>query len=1289
MSFKQTHNHDGPIFDQAPGAPASGFFIRRLMSLAGKPVLAEKNLPIRPSNDRLAKKCYISHACRLYRWQHIIQTCRRFRPFIAKGSVLPAGFSEKESDSNRHRLSTAVEKMRATDPNLLAILSARKPELSKKSYNKAQFENKSRPSQSYDFAMPDTHQKLLGSDTNLRSIMFTEHVKNIFRPAQFSGFKPRNDKQPADFIYPDYQAIFSSEFVIDNGDFLPHLPARDYLSLDPGNFGFLPAAKRYNYGLALSAMSTRFKIRNNHQACLFDFRPDFARNLILECKTSLPAMPGKISTRNPQKNHLPQSWAPTKRRLNQHTVTISLPPTPFVMAEPRFYPTPWMRTDCSRIFCVNPGPDSNAKINRTNFIPPFLRVALSAARCRIRLRLALKRAGFTESQPHFSQLLARHNLSVKILATKKLVASYSPFVKKKKPTALQYSPLPDISTANGYAIRRSRMKFISARHVRYCRASLTNCIADLQPTPNMPKASVKSLTRLLFPAPATIHKHREYFAASNLNYSPIKVIYLRPMAFIMRLSAMDLTDIFLPEVQRRALPAVTRFFADHSQRQARQRNRLKSLRFRLFKIDNGLCQVSLRAPRHIASPDASFKILDPAKKIRTAPPSSYRAFSTYKPYIPGYRGRLERFALNDSAPAEICRQISLNMSISGQSAMHALAQRHFISPPEWDNTEKPFKCRIKLSPHPFGFPDFRQPVEKFDLVESAISFAYLLLNKINIKVIDAFSLTRERVFLPPLSLKDPRRFLFSDSFRNNSQHNSFAKADENLIGTIKAPENINSFEHEWGMHKHRTLKSRLACRPLSSRARARQTDSFIEETSKSNYQMTTPPALQPSFSMPQIKLLLLRCEKYFATGRKPAKYSTAQISVKRPDPLFFNSLIIGNAKPFVWPTYDFFFNKPRNLKFFSESSCQQKHVSVALNFKHRPRTYRFPYQPDQRMPGVIETYKAPDEPLVDRLTFLDQIGLASCFMSFARPVVMQPANLINQIGSRKTTECRCMSNPALKHPVVKYCEAKFTLESRLDYEKARFTQQINEKIFSRLADTSRIKLRKYKRVRNQIHGYLEPGANAPTNNFYERIGSQNPTRLDFDNLHWIILLHSFIELTVSEPHYTCKSNMANAPEQAFSTVKSSFSTVFADKVNDSEVGILQPAAAIKRYAMPWPVTNHININESGFDFLRCQSPQPDITHALQAKEKFECTDSETKLTMSISTRPEYRRHIQLYIMHIAMNIDDYDLDVGVSVRPLVSSVSEVETNENDFHHPIEPDWLDLPQILEKRTNMPI
>lgn len=1287
MSLKQTHNYDSPVFDQPPNTPASGFFIRRLMSLAGKPLLAEKNLPIRPSNDSLAEKCYVNRAYRLYQPQHTIRAGRRFKPAVAKDKALPAMFAERESDSNMRKLSAVASKMHTADQNRLTILSANEPAVPIKSYRHAQFASKSGPFQHYDFEMPIFHPKLLGTYTNLRSIMFIEHAKNITRPSQLSRFKPRSNRQPEEFIYHDFQAIFSAKFVIDDEDFLPHLPARNYLALDPGNYGFLPAPKTYNYGLALSTEPVRFKIRNSHQNYRFDIRPDFARNLILECKTSLQAVPGNITTENPMQKSLLQSWIPVKRHLNQHTVTISLPPTLFAKAEFRFCSMPWIHADSSRNLCVITGADISAKAVRPDVIPPFLTPAFSSARSRMRLKLTLKRANFTqpESRLHFCQLLPRHNLSLKTTATKRLVASYSPLEKKKWQGVLQHSPLPDVRTNNVYAARRSTMKFVVTRHVRYCRKTLANYMTERQfPA----KAAAKGLTRLFFPVPGTIHKHREYFAAGNLKHTPIKAIYLRPMPFIMRLSAMGLTDIFLPEARRRALPAATRFLADHSRRQPRQHNRLKSLRFRLFRVDGELSQLPLRAPRYIVSPDASFKILDPSEKIQTALPSSHTTLPTSRHYIPGYRGRLEKFFLSDCVPAEIARQMHLSMKICGLSNVYALDQRHFINPPEWNSTKKPFTCKIRLSPHPFGFPDFKQPVEKFNLSESTISFAYLLLNKINIKLIDTFSPTREKVFLPPLSLKNPRRFLLKDSLVGKLQHILFTEADESLSGTIKVLAKISSFNHEWGMHKHRTLRPVMADRPLSSRIRLRHIDNFTDKTDKDSYQLIPPPVHQPVFFMPQVKRLLLHCEKYFATSHKVVRQAVAQVAVQRPDPKFYNSLSLSNVRSFIWPTCDFFFNEPHNLKFFSESHCQEKCVSTDLNFKHRPRTYRFPYQPVHKTPETIETYKAFDEPLADRLTFFDQIDIDS-FISFARLDAMQPSDLKAQIGTGKKTEYSRMGNSVVEHSSVNYCEPEFALESRLDYEKTGFLQQISEKKFSRLADFAKFKLRKFKYIESQMHGYLEPDITLPVRNFHEHSGSQGPARLYFDNLHWIILLRNFIELTISVPSYEYENNMAAAPKQAFSTVKSSFTNAFADKVSSNKISNLQPAAAIEHHTMPKLLIHHINIDESDFYFWRSPGAQPYIAHASQVAEKFECSDSGVELTMTIPERPEYKRHIQLYILYMAMNNNGYDYYTEISEKPLVSGAFEFATGKDGFHHPDLPDWLDLPQILAKRTSMSI
>jgi hypothetical protein len=56
---------------------------------------------------------------------------------------------------------------------------------------------------------------------------------------------------------------------------------------------------------------------------------------------------------------------------------------------------------------------------------------------------------------------------------------------------------------------------------------------------------------------------------------------------------------------------------------------------------------------------------------------------------------------------------------------------------------------------------------------------------------------------------------------------------------------------------------------------------------------------------------------------------------------------------------------------------------------------------------------------------------------------------------------------------------------------------------------------------------------------------------------------------------------------------------------------------------------------------------------------------------------------------MAMDLDDYDLYLGVAEKELQGSLSEPGEKLSDYRYPEIPEWLDLPDIMEKRVAMRI
>ncbi|OGK13012.1 MAG: hypothetical protein A2W80_03950 [Candidatus Riflebacteria bacterium GWC2_50_8] len=1287
MSFKKSNNDENPVFDKPPQISAKGFFIRRLMSLAGKPVLAEKNLPIQPSKSESAEKCYVNRAASLYRQQSLAGSDQKFKPVICKYAV-----PQHNSFQHPERWGSEFNHISAYNP-ILKTVFGNKPaasctQLTINKYHAVvaeRFDNRAGTAAAYQYSNPDTAPHLLGSHAKLNSIKLAESCVSIRESALFSGFKKRPNWQPCDFTYPDFQLIFNSHFHDQDDVFIACLPGKCDFALYPGNYGFLPAEQSSLCNLTQNARKHPLATRSQFYAENFDARTEFARNLVILCHSDLRPVEGQATACHSRIENFAPFCAISNRPLSVFSQHKQISSLTLSNSDNRFNASSRIGSNISRDLHAAHGLNwTHGVFNKEPFTgSPLLRIAYNLSRSRMRLKLKLKHVNYVECRSEMVTLAHRPGLLLQIPVPVKLIASYKPLV-LARPSRLP-DPKPHEEPRPAYVARRSAMRFTSHRHAHYCRKTLKK-IFDTRGLP------AKVSQKCIFDSYCASHslseaqRNRDRFTSARPGNDAINVIYLRSMPFLMKLSAMDFTDIFLPEAQRRAAPSDVRFLSDLSPLPLRRRNTLKSLRFKLTRINDGYISAALRAQRRILSASSIFGLYSKGRQIKALETGNMPTAPVEKAYQPGYRGKLERFAITGSAPSQILNQMKLGMPISGQETGGSLTQKHFIFPSTWETVEKHHKCRIMLAPHPFGFPQFRLPIDSFRLVESAISFKFILPTPVSISISGACRFAREKVFLPPLSLKDPRRFLFPESRLFNSAGDHFFTSADYLHGKIKAPAQIDSFAHDWGLRKSGKLAVTIYHRLPAFRARQKTTDHFTFELAVGKHQQKHSPAPSPHFLMPRIHRLLLNFEKPCITTRE-----IPELSLRRPvatcSPQKFSLMLqIPAAEAFRKPGYAFILNDRHKDKFAEKFSHANKCMNNGFNFRQRLRIYRFPYQPEHSRAELSVDFRTQEEPILDRLTFLDQINLEGAYLSFVwlsdqqKPVFHAQMN-----GNRSLTPQSFASNIAESSKQT-FCEHSDRKEVRLDYEKSIYPQHIDESAFKKLVDVARLKLRKFKHIRSHITGYIATSLTPLTENFSPLEELNIPRRLSYDNLHWIILLRSFIELPMlAENYFNSKIKTFSRPH--FSTLTANFSSDFCARNTPAAPGNLQPARKINSYALYTTSDEQLTLAVNPTFFCSNVPSPANFATTSVLSVAYDCAESGGELTMISSERPEYRRNIELYILHMAINIDDYDMYLGVSGRPLAGQSLSAADSCAEYRHPHLPEWLDLPQPLVHRKKM--
>lgn len=1281
MSLKQTSNPDLPVFDEPPQPSEKGFFIRRLMSLAGKPVLAEKNLPIMPSKDRFAKKCYANSSEQLYRQQKAASAEKRFRPAIDKGDSTPFVFSDKCDNPGiaNKALSIRADMQSKAEYQIKSKFSA-SYKLTGSPFSATRFDSRNQAAGTYKFLVLAGKMSILGEKAFAGKLMYRSLPGDILQKAECDKFKPRASRQPDRFALPDQQLFFSARYLQTEQRFHSFHPIECEFLPYPGDYGFLNIVSSYRSVNKTSSFPDLFATAYRNKNDRFDSRSDYARNLVICCKTEFRPDPGINKAAHSAYIDLISTWSASLR-------------------EPSLIP-------CSISHSIGPTAQENSRLNaqarictfRKNGFPerlqlsdkvdkqksfsanPRLKIVCSAARSRFRLKLTLRRADYAEPSLQPTQLLSRGHLATRMVLPETLNAAFRPLNTITKNTAIQHSALSDTSTSQHFCNRRSTMCFLSARHARYCRLAVKNCLTDVS------KKKHGLCTTLSFKAPANGRQIERFFVTDILRPSPCAAIYLRPTPFLMKLSALSFTDIFLPEHSRRALPAKIVFRADFKQQMPGRRSALRSLRFRLRRINNGFKTSALKAARRILFAETVLRI----KEARACPAMHETALcrlkATAKAFFPAYRGRLERFKTGECAPATITTQLPLKMPIMGQQTPEIIEQRNFINPPAWEFTKKTYRCRIRLSPYPFGFPTFNQPVERFQPIESAVSFAYLLLDRIRILIFDSYFPAREKVFLPPLSLRNPRRFLYPET--GSLQKENYLEADNDQSGKIDKPEAIVTFSHNWGMQRYRTLNSNMAYNPLLARYRHKQHSGFNADRLESKHHFISLDEEIHDMCMPGIRRLLLRCARFF-----DMEHHCYELNLIKPESLNHFARIhfqqkISQYEKFACPSPRLHFYSPKAYRNTVDFPVQNK-CAEQITYKIRYRTYSFPWKPETRLPELTVDYCAAEEPQLDRLTFFDQIGLNSCFMSFAQLTTSSQIAL----GERADSDYLRRYNSFLHSPTdshkVSYQDRQIRLEQRLDYEKPGLPQQFDLKHFLRLVDIPRLKMRRFKHVRGQIKGYLASNM-AKSATFKDQATMAFPARFDTGSIHWIILLRSFIKIDRVLPDFSCSVASTSIRAPKFSTIRAAVSTTFREKAHALEHdNTINEAPAIVEFRMPARCLPHLRMLTAERTLVASKGTAHAILHTIPASAPDSYHDADFNLNMSFQQRPQYRRNLQLFILHMAMNLDDYDLYLDVSEKSLTEDTLAIKPTRSEYRHPVIPEWLDLPQILEKRARMRI
>ena len=148
-------------------------------------------------------------------------------------------------------------------------------------------------------------------------------------------------------------------------------------------------------------------------------------------------------------------------------------------------------------------------------------------------------------------------------------------------------------------------------------------------------------------------------------------------------------------------------------------------------------------------------------------------------------------------PKQIVDQLQLVFNIIDFKPVETLVQKDIIPPPSWKKEIKNYICRLKLGPYPFGFPSFSQNPPHFYVLTTRDRYSIKDTNNDYIYRESSFILTKDRLYLPDLSMKKPKRMLHSEITAKNSPKEYYTSKAEQKCLQQNQPKAIGSFKHSW------------------------------------------------------------------------------------------------------------------------------------------------------------------------------------------------------------------------------------------------------------------------------------------------------------------------------------------------------------------------------------------------------------------------------------------------------------------------------------------------------------
>ncbi|GEM_PF-3802141 len=489
----------------------------------------------------------------------------------------------------------------------------------------------------------------------------------------------------------------------------------------------------------------------------FETRYEIGRNLILEAKTRVEPMCRDINPRQIEHKKIYHFARSSASPDFYHKITSAKEPVVNFRLE---LPA---RQQKKVFFTSTPGQIISTADN-IQTLPDqkqFSTLRLFSKPLQQRLRLKLKRAGFRQREPEMN-----------LLNTYRPEACFKPEKILKKPSSrsgFQISThelladfasknLRRIFSKNRFAIKKTIFRFLTKSQARFCQTLLRKILHPSLPCPPAVAPLIRQVWR------GTVAEKAQTASCFKV---PVKLgedfvqLLGRPGSFLMSLTRLDFTNISLPENRRRLKSPAGKFNIYHVESNCHCGD--TGLNFLNFPGDfkkEFVEKISRRSrlatqPRTLKPKTETTATVKIKQKVELANQAILpKMFACTE----GIEACLE---IRSCLPKAIISELPLAMHALTGKSKERITQNHIVPPPDWQFKNRPFVCRLRLLPYPFGFPELSTPDFSLHLVLTAFKPCIRILNLASIRATGYNFQLSYRSFRSRFSLKDPQQWLFS------------------------------------------------------------------------------------------------------------------------------------------------------------------------------------------------------------------------------------------------------------------------------------------------------------------------------------------------------------------------------------------------------------------------------------------------------------------------------------------------------------------------------------------------